>query len=496
MWRYRWMALFIAWTVALAGWMFVGTMPNQYSAKAVVYIDTTSVLKPLLKGLVMETDSQDELRMMSRVMLSRENLLTVIRETDMDLEIESPEARERLVETLAGTIVVTGGGRKRGRDPKSNIYEISYQSVSAERAFKVVLNLLNTMIEDTLNSTRTDTMMAQKFLDVQIAEHENRLSRSEQQLAEFKKANVGYMPDERGGYYQRLRTAKDNVENTRSSLRQAQRRRTELSKQLKGENPLLDRASYELASATKLRRYQEQLALLLNQFTEQHPDVQAIRSAMADLEANQNAASSGVSIVGSGDRVEFNPVYQAMKVDLGKAGIEIETLKLQLGERESRVKKLKDSIDVIPGVEAKLSKLNRDYELTRNRYLQLVERRESARLAQSAGQSTSEITFRVIEPPMVPLRPSGPKRLLLITAVLLAALGAGLGWSVLRYLLQPTFIDLQQIRLSTGLPVLGTVSLYISPEYRQKRQKQLATFLSTIFLLVCAYGGAVYSVTI
>ncbi len=496
MWRYRWMALLIAWAVALAGWVFVGAMPNQYSAKAVVYIDTTSVLKPLLKGLVMETDSQDELRMMSRVMLSRENLLTVIRETDMDLEIKSPEARERLVETLAGTIVVTGGGRARGRGSKSDIYEISYQSISAERAFKVVSNLLNTMIEGTLSSTRTDTMMAQNFLDTQIAEHEGRLSRSEQQLAEFKKANVGYMPDEKGGYYQRLRTAQDNVEITRSSLRQARRTHLELSKQLKGESPLLNSASYELASAAKLRQYQEELALLLNQFTEQHPDVRSIRSAMTDLEANQNAASSTVSMVGSGDSVEFNPVYQAMKVDLSKAGVEVETLKLQLVERESRVKKLKDSIDVIPGVEAKLSKLNRDYELTRSRYLQLVERRESARLAQSAGQSTSDITFRVIEPPIVPLRASGPKRLLLVTTALLAALGAGLGWSILRYLLQPTFIDLQQIRLSTGLPVLGTVSLYVSPEYRQKRQKQLATFVSAILLLMCAYGGVIYSVSI
>jgi len=191
--------------------------------------------------------------------------------------------------------------------------------------------------------------------------------------------------------------------------------------------------------------------------------------------------------------VEFNPVYQAMKVELSKAGVEAETLKIQLAEQIQRGKKLKGSIDVIPEVEARLSKLNRDYELTRKRYLSLVERRESAKLAQSAGQSASDITFRVIDPPIVPIRPSGPNRLLLMTGVLLVALVAGLGWSLLRYFLQPTFIDLQQLGQQTGLPVLGSVSLYLSPEHRKKRQMQLASFLSATFLLICVYGGTTYS---
>ena len=81
------------------------------------------------------------------------------------------------------------------------------------------------------------------------------------------------------------------------------------------------------------------------------------------------------------------------------------------------MEKLKASIDVIPEVEAKLAKLNRGYEVTRERYLDLVERRESAQLAQNAGQSASDITFRVIEPPIVPFKPSGPNRALFLAGV-------------------------------------------------------------------------------
>ena len=492
MWRYRWSALLVTWLVALGAWIYVFMLPNQYSAKAVVYIDTTSVITPLLKGLAPETDTQNELAVMSRVLLSRANLLTVIRETDMDLEINSPEERELLVEELARTIKLKGGERNSRRGSDADIYEISYQSNSPDRVYQIVSNLLNTMIENTLNATRTDTVTAQKFLDTQIAEYEQRLTIAEQRLAEFKKANVGYMPDEQGNYYARLQRAQEDVTSIRSSIRLAEQRISELNKQLKGETPLLDSDSFQSATALKLRQYQEQLDTLLNQYTNQHPDVIALTAIIEELKANQDSGNSEIAAVSTGETVEFNPVYQQIKVDMSKASIELGTLKIQLAEQLDYVEKLKASIDIIPEVEAKLSKLNRDYEVTRERYLNLVERRESAILAQNAGRSASDVTFRVIEQPIVPVRPSGPKRLLLLMIALLVAIGAGIGWGFLRYILQPTFINLQQTNEKIGLPVLGTVSLYLTPEHRKKRRFQLAYFLSTAVLLVVVSGGVLW----
>lgn len=163
MWRFRWSALLISWIAAMVGWVVVFSMPNQYQAKAVIYLDSTSVMKPLLKGLAVETDDDSqELEVINRILLSRDNLLSVIRETDMDLQVNNPRAREKLVENLAGSIELKGGGEKKKWEKTSNIYEISYQSDSAQRVYQVVSVLLNTMIEKMLNSSRTDTAIAQK----------------------------------------------------------------------------------------------------------------------------------------------------------------------------------------------------------------------------------------------------------------------------------------------------------------------------------------------
>ena len=138
-------------------------------------------------------------------------------------------------------------------------------------------------------------------------------------------------------------------------------------------------------------------------------------------------------------------------------------------------------------MEARLAKLNRDYEITRERYLHLVERRESARLAQEVGQSGSAINFRIIDPPRIPAKSSGPNRVLFLTAVLFAALSAGLGWGFLRYLLQPTFIDASQLKDKVGLPVLGAVGLYLTKQHKRRRRFQFASFLFGFLLLAGAY---------
>jgi polysaccharide chain length determinant protein (PEP-CTERM system associated) len=380
-------------------------------------------------------------------------------------------------------------GKRRGG---SNIYELSYEGKSPEMVYQVVSKLLNTLIENTLDSARSDTATAQQFLDNQINEYENRLTVAEQKLAEFKRANVGVMPDEKGGYYTRLQREEAKLDNIRSKLRLEKRRYSAMLKQLEGEAPLLGSGSYGSSKVAKLRKYREQLEYLLTQYEEQHPDVRALRATIAELVASNNAVDDEYVDTGSGELVEFNPVYQDLKAEIHKSSIEVETMKIQLAEQENTVQSLKRDVDVLPGVEAGLAKLNRDYEITRERYLSLVTRRESARLTQAIGQSGSNIKFRIIDPPRVPMKPSGPNRLLYLTGVFLIAIAAGLGWGFLRYLLQPTLIDSSQVREKIGFPLLGSVSLYLRDEHKLKRRLQLAGFLAVFSLLVITYGAAMF----
>src|SRR5690606_10090613 len=51
--------------------------------------------------------------------------------------------------------------------------------------------------------------------------------------------------------------------------------------------------------------------------------------------------------------------------------------------------------------------LNREYEVTRDFYQELLQRRESARIALNMDEKGEGISLSVQEPPTVPLQPSG-----------------------------------------------------------------------------------------
>src|SRR5262245_56425614 len=89
MWQYRWYGVAISWTVCSIGWAVVFLMPNLYEANARVFVDTQSVLKPLLSGLAVQPNVDQQIAMMSRTLISRPNLERVIRMSDLDIKVKS-----------------------------------------------------------------------------------------------------------------------------------------------------------------------------------------------------------------------------------------------------------------------------------------------------------------------------------------------------------------------------------------------------------------------
>src|SRR5262245_36255807 len=179
-WRFRWHALACAWVVALAGWSYVLLMPDIFEARARVYVDTDTVLKPLLNGLAVDTNVQNRVGMMSRVLLSRPNMERVARETDLYLRAPNAQAFTAMVENLPMAISLDGNSRE-------NIYTIKYADAEPAMAQRVVQTLLDTFVEDTLGVKRADSDTAQSFLQEQIREYETRLRDAEDRLAQFKK---------------------------------------------------------------------------------------------------------------------------------------------------------------------------------------------------------------------------------------------------------------------------------------------------------------------
>src|SRR4051794_15293772 len=84
LWQRRWSIVLVAWLVCLVGWGMVANLPDRYEAKARIFVDTSTILGPLMKGLAVSPDVDQQIGMMRRTLLSRPNLKQLVRMTDLD----------------------------------------------------------------------------------------------------------------------------------------------------------------------------------------------------------------------------------------------------------------------------------------------------------------------------------------------------------------------------------------------------------------------------
>jgi len=198
----------------------------------------------------------------------------------------------------------------------------------------------------------------------------------------------------------------------------------------------------------------------------------------------------------SGDTDDDNdvlklPLYQQLNVMLSQAQGEAAALETRIRRFEKNIAKQKELLRVSSEVEAELMALNRDYEITRNIYQDLVMRREASKLSSQAEQTGDKLQFKIIEPPRVPHKPVSPDRIKLSTLVLLLALGGGIGMAILYEQLRPTFYNRGQLAEFTDLPVLGSVSMYWTAQEKLKRRMGMAVFAAVLMALFVAYGGVI-----
>jgi hypothetical protein len=81
-WRFRWHALATKWILALTGWEIVFFIPSRYESSARVFVDTNTLLRPLLEGVTVTPDTGTQVDLVRRALLGRVQLEKVISETD------------------------------------------------------------------------------------------------------------------------------------------------------------------------------------------------------------------------------------------------------------------------------------------------------------------------------------------------------------------------------------------------------------------------------
>lgn len=371
-WANRWVGIFVAWIVATVAALVVLSVPDRYEASARIYVDTQSILKPLMSGLAVQPNVEQQVVMLSRTLISRPNVEKLVRMADLDLKSQSKPAQDALIDGLMKTLEIKNVGR-------DNLYVLSYVDKSPEQAKQVVQSLVSIFVESSLGDSRKDSDTAKKFIDERIRTYETRLEEAEARLKEFKIRNIEMQTADGRDMAGQLGALSSQLGQARLELREAENARDEARRQLDTERTqsanitsrsLLQESAMSVATPEidgRIDAQKRNLDSLLQRFTDQHPDVVGARRLIKELEEVKRKEVQELRKVAMATQspsvVSTNSLaYQELNRLVATSEVQVAGLRARVGEYEARVNRARQLMKTAPQIEAEFAQLNRDYD--------------------------------------------------------------------------------------------------------------------------------------
>lgn len=447
LWRRRWTVVIAAWAAALMGWFAVWLLPDLYESRAQVFVQTETVLQPVLGDVVATPDYADRVDVMRLQLLARPNVEEIIYRAGLDRlietsnEVEHRAAMQGLVDGVAGNIMI--------ESPRDMYFVISYAHGDPDIAKRVTDAVLNLLIEQDIGASLSESGAARRRLELQIEDFEKRLSANELRVAEFRSEHAVELAATEG-VDRRAAQKEDDLARTAEEISDTRGRILTLENLLS--------ATPRGASGGELERLRVELAALRSKYQDSHPDIRGVTARINELERNNGALAT-------------NPEFIRLQSELSVARNAVAVLEAREQTQRQELQALVIAASQAPAVIAELKQIERQYETTKDTYEELLHRRDRLQLTQNLGPAGRGVEYQIFERPERAIKPSEPARQFLIYLVVFAAIGAGVAFGVLINLIDRTYTQSEELEKAFGLPVLGAFTETPSVEVRTTRRR-------------------------
>lgn len=496
-WRKRWYGLATMWGICLLGWAVVAYIPDEFEATARIFVEVNESPIPRAGDFNSEANTLKQVDRVRRTLVSRPNLEKVIRRTDMDLRISNDSEMEKLIDGLLKNITIKSQG--------DDLFTLSYRADDstlsdqerASLAKRVVQSLVDLFVEGTGDKNgRENKNGAVQAIDQQIADYERRLQEAEQKRKEFQ-LEKGLLPGK--DLNQQISEAQAEMREVEQRLIGLRSARSVLASSLASTPQFVEGGTiYNIGQQRQVEdtsSTQGRIDLLKRSiadglargWSDQHPDISNWRLQIADLEKQLEIEKKNEKRKDTSPKTQ-NPIYVTTRNELIQKEAEIAATQSRLGQLLGRIAALENRASTAPEIEAEAAKLNRDYDVLKKQQQNLQERREEMVQDQTMITSLQAYKINLVDPPVVPLKPVAPNRVVLLSAVLIAAVLMGLGVSFVMSQLHTTFITLGRLRDAVSVPVLGGISAITTDQHRNQTRLWLLIFGIAMTALLVIYG--------
>lgn len=437
--RRRWCVLLTASITALLALGALLVLPKQFTSEASLVVVQQQVPERYVTPTA-TTDIAEALGAATQEVLSRSRLLEIISELDLYPKERGRFSPEVLDAKMRKQISIEPILSNDSTQKQINAFKISFTAGSPQKAQAVATRLTQLFIEQNLEMREHQTAVTTGFLREQLDAAKTKLAQQEARVRDFKLAYLGQLPEQQSGNLAILAGLHSQLQNVMTSEARAQEQRVYLQSLLDGYKSLANRSAFVIvpgggpnttdpvaAAKARLISLKEQKASLLALYTPQYPGVTEVNNKIEEAQAELKALrlSSDDETVAQGDGAAKSPNASSDPSNNGemdssaaqlKSQLEANRLELEnLGRDEAQVKADIDGyqkrLNLTPVREEQLAGLERDYDLLKADYTDLLSKETQSQLAGSLEKRQEGQQFRLIDSPSLPVVPSFPKPL-------------------------------------------------------------------------------------
>src|SRR3989344_1710862 len=445
--------------------------PKGYTSSTTILVDDKKIIQPLMQGAAVATEVADRARLTREVIFGRKIMNQILESVGWMKDKLSPEEQEKIIERIRKKTNLTSVGK--------DIIKIEYSDDEAERAFKTAKKFAELFIAESLGAKAAESQAAFDFIDKQTEEYHDKLVKAEEQLKEFRSANLDARPGTDADISSRLNTLQTKIEQSSQDLKEAEVKKFSLEKQLSGEAEVATTLSREGQFRSRIAELQSRLETLRLSYHDSYPDVIQVKHQIEDLnqaiveerQRRESAKASGKMVIDEG--VINNPMYQQLKQELSQTRVNIEMLTARIGEAKRQLQQELERGRRVHGGEATLAELTRDYQVNRDIYQDLLRRRENARVSMNLDKEKQGLTIKIQEPATLPRQPSGLRFLHFVVSGLMLGIALPLGLLYAKLRLDPRIRMEAVITDKRKLPLLAVVPHLWSPAETQAVRREV-----------------------
>lgn len=418
-------------------------LPRVYEAKSTIFVEKT-VLSELVSGMALTPSVDNEIKFLNSAMTSRSMLLKVFDDLRMKVDRQNTSSLEELANYYRTNTRIDIGGMAGDSGGSKGLFIVSFKGENPKFVAEYINTLVRRYVEENISAKREESSGASRFIFGEIKEYKEQFNRAESALNEFKRSRSALINTDEGVILKEISEAQQRLDGLRIKRGQLEALRG-LGRR---GNPLQD----------KLIALQKSLGEMQVQYTDNYPEVIKMKEEIEEIKAQLRS--------GKGERLPVSDPKELDRIEVELKGVRAEEASLSrfLGSRQSL-------FHSIPSAKANLAALERERNTRESIYQELANRQKKSEFTSQVEIQQKAMTFRVIDPAVVPTKPISPDRVRIILMGVLAGLAAGIGFVLLLDYLDSSVKTVNVLK-TLGFPVLAVIPRIENDQVLQRKRKK------------------------